>query len=233
MASPAAAVVTTKALTGLDIGIIALYFVIIFGIGVYFARKGRSSVDYFLAGRNLGYPLAIFSIFATWFGAETCVGSAGAVYAEGLSGGSADPFGYALCLLLMGVVFAAPLWRRKLTTLADLFRERYSPGVERLAVLMMAPTSIMWAAAQIRAFGQVVAASSEIGVDVRAVIKDVAEIKVDVRAVKGDVMAVIKDVAEIKGKISQMPTTFQMQAWFVGVSLGLVALVFAVARALK
>ena len=53
-----------------------------------------------------------------------------------------------------------------------------------------------------------------------------SEISVDVRAV-------IKDVAEIKGKISQMPTTFQMQAWFVGVSLGLVALVFAVARALK
>lgn len=48
-----------------------------------------------------------------------------------------------------------------------------------------------------------------------------------------DVRAMIKDVAEIKGKISQMPTTFQMQAWFVGVSLGLVALVFAVARALK
>ena len=55
MASPAAAVVTTKALTGLDIGIIAVYFVIIFGIGVYFARKGRSSVDYFLAGRNVGW----------------------------------------------------------------------------------------------------------------------------------------------------------------------------------
>jgi hypothetical protein len=48
-----------------------------------------------------------------------------------------------------------------------------------------------------------------------------------------DVRAVIKDVAEIKGKISQMPTTFQMQAWFLGVSLGLVALVFAVARAFK
>ena len=44
------------------------------------------------------------------------------------------------------------------------------------------------------------------------------------------VRAVIKDVVEIKGKISQMPTTFQMQ---VGVSLGLVALVFAVARALR
>ena len=56
MATPtAAAVVTTKSLTGLDIGIIAVYFVIIFGIGVYFARKGRNSVDYFLAGRNVGW----------------------------------------------------------------------------------------------------------------------------------------------------------------------------------
>ena len=63
MASPAAAVVTTKALTGLDIGIIAVYFVIIFGIGVYFARKGRSSVDYFLAGRNVGW----FAIGASLF----------------------------------------------------------------------------------------------------------------------------------------------------------------------
>ena len=48
-----------------------------------------------------------------------------------------------------------------------------------------------------------------------------------------DVRALIKDVAEIKGRITQMPTTFQMQAWFVGVALGLVALVFTIARAVK
>ncbi len=61
---------------------------------------------------------------------------------------------------------------------------------------------------------------------VKALEARASEISVDVRAV-------IKDVAEIKGKICQMPTTFQMEAWFVGVSLGLVALVFAVARALR
>lgn len=48
-----------------------------------------------------------------------------------------------------------------------------------------------------------------------------------------DVKALIRDVSEIKVKISQMPTTFQMQAWFVGVSMGLVALVFTIARAVK
>src|SRR5439155_11737889 len=69
---------------------------------------------------------------------------------------------YGFTLLFMGLVFAVPLWRRRLTTLADLFRSRYSPGVERLAVLMMAPTSVLWAAAQIRGFGQVLGASSQL-----------------------------------------------------------------------
>ena len=80
-------------------------------------------------------PLATFSIFATWFGAETIVGSAGRAYRDGVSLGSAEPFGYALCLVLMGAVFAVPLWRQKLTTLADLYRRRYSVGAERLASL--------------------------------------------------------------------------------------------------
>ncbi len=132
-------------------------------IGVLVSRHIKSESDYLLAGRSFGYGLASFSIFATWFGAETVVGSAGKMYKEGLSGASADPFGYTICLFLVGIFYAVPLWRRGLTTLADLFHSRFSPGVERLAVLMMAPTSVMWAAAQIRAFGQVISASSELG----------------------------------------------------------------------
>lgn len=132
-------------------------------IGVLVSRRIKTEADYMLAGRSLGYGLATFSIFATWFGAESCIGAAGKVYEEGLSGSAADPFGYGLCLILMGLVFAVPLWRRGFTTLADLFQVRYSKGVERIAVLMMVPTSVMWAAAQMRAFGQVLEASSELG----------------------------------------------------------------------
>ncbi len=134
-------------------------------IGLAVSRRVTSEEDYLLAGRSLGPGLAVFSFFATWFGAESCLGTAGAIYARGLSGGSSDPFGYALCLILMGIVFAAPLWRRRLTTLADLFRDRYSPGVERLVVAITVPTSILWAAAQVRAFGQVLDASSGVGVE--------------------------------------------------------------------
>ena len=41
------------------------------------ARRVRSAADFLLAGRSLGYVLATFTIFATWFGAETCIGAAG------------------------------------------------------------------------------------------------------------------------------------------------------------
>jgi hypothetical protein len=84
----------------------------------------------------------------------------------GLAGGTADPFGFGLCLIGMGIVFAVPLWKRKLITLADLFRQRYSSGVEKIAVFMMLPATLMWAAAQIRAFGQVLTASSSLELEV-------------------------------------------------------------------
>ncbi|MGH7503365.1 MAG: sodium:solute symporter family protein [Longimicrobiales bacterium] len=135
-------------------------------IGAWVAKRIRTEEDYLIAGRSLGYGLGIFTIFATWFGAETCIGAAARIYENGLAGGSADPFGYALCIVFMGAVFAVPLWRRKLTTIADLFRQRYSISVERLAVLLMVPTSLLWAAAQIRAFGQVLAASSTLEVEI-------------------------------------------------------------------
>jgi Na+/proline symporter len=137
------------------------YVVLQVAIGFAVSRRVRTEDDYLLAGRRLGYPLATFSIFATWFGAETCIGAAGAVYESGLAGARADPFGYTACILLAGILLAIPLWRAGITTLGDLFRQRYSPGVERFAVLLMVPTSILWAAAQIRAFGQVLASTSD------------------------------------------------------------------------
>jgi Na+/proline symporter len=165
---------------------ISIYVIAQLGIGAWISRRIRTEDDYLVAGRSLGYGLAIFTVFATWFGAETCIGAAGAIYEEGLSGGSADPFGYALCLFFLGAVYAVPLWRRKLTTMADLFRMRYSVGVERLAVALMVPTSLLWAAAQVRAFGQVLSASSSMAVNVTITI---AAVVVIIYTVSGGLLA--------------------------------------------
>jgi SSS family transporter len=136
------------------------YILVQLGIGIFVSRRISTEDDYLVAGRSLGPWVATFTVFATWFGAETCIGAAGAVYERGLVGGSHDPFGYAICVVLTGLLFAVPLWRLKLTTLADVFRLRFASSVERLAVVLMVPTSLFWAAAQVRAFGQVLSHAS-------------------------------------------------------------------------
>lgn len=141
---------------------IAVYVGFQLGLGAFVSRRIKNDEDYLVAGRSLGPALATASVFATWFGAETCVGAAGEVYAYGLSGIAADPFGYGLTLILFGLLVARPLWRAKVTTIADLYRNRFSPGVERAVALLMIPGSVLWAAAQIRAFGSVVASATDL-----------------------------------------------------------------------
>jgi len=137
-----------------------LYIAAQLAIGVIVSRRVRNEDDYLVAGRSMGYTLSVFSIFATWFGAEACSDAAGTVYSDGLSWTSTEPYAYGVAIALAGVWLALPLWSRKLTTIADLFRERFSPGVERFAALLLIPTSLFWAAAQVRVFGHVIAGAS-------------------------------------------------------------------------
>ena len=149
------------ALTWSILGYVALQL----AIGLWVARRVRSEDDFLVAGRSLGVWTVGASVFATWFGAETCVSAAGQVRADGLTLLTAvEPFGFGLCLVLGGALLAAPLWRRRITTIADLLRARYGPTTERIAAIVTIPTSILWAAAQVRAFGEVLAVGTELSV---------------------------------------------------------------------
>lgn len=144
---------------------LGIFLALQLGIGVLISRRISDEADYLVGGRRLGYLLMTASVFATWFGAETVIGSAGEVFAHGLSLASAEPFGYALCLIVMGALIARPLWSRGLTTLADLYRQRFGERTERLAAIILIPSSVLWAAAQIRAFGQVIASAGPVSVE--------------------------------------------------------------------
>lgn len=146
-----------------EFALVIIYVCCMIGMGFYFSKRIKTDDDYFLAGRKLGPWLATFAIFATWFGAETCIGTAGAVYRGGLSGIHADPFGYTICLLIMGFVLAKALWNKKITTVPDLFRTRYSPLAEKIAAIIIIPGSIIWAGAQVRALGQIIQITTDYG----------------------------------------------------------------------
>ena len=125
--------------------VLAIYVGLQLALGLWIARRVHSADDFLVAGRRLGPVLATVSIFATWFGAESCIGAAGSIYADGLGWYSVEPFGYGLCLLLLGAFFAARLWRTGVTTVADLFGQRYGASTARIAALLMVPTSLLWA----------------------------------------------------------------------------------------
>lgn len=143
-----------------------MYVVLQLAITLIVVRGVHSEKDYLLAGRKLRLPMVTMTVFATWFGAESCIGAAGAIYENGLSGGRADPFGYALCIFFMGFFFARKLWQRKLTTLADFYRQRYGHAIEKFGVLLIVPPSVIWAAAQILAFGHVLSASTTLSLEI-------------------------------------------------------------------
>lgn len=146
------------------IGVLAYVFVQLL-IGILVSRSIKTEDDYLVAGRRLGMPLVACSVFATWFGAETCVGAAGEIYRDGIGRTSVEPFAYGICLVLTGLLFVTPFWKRRITTLADFFRMRFSATTERLAAVLLIPTSVLWAAAQVRAFGHVLATSSSMSVE--------------------------------------------------------------------
>ena len=67
------------------IEIIAVYFIILFIIGIYAHKKTKATPeDYFLAGRNFGTIILFFTLVATNFSAFTFLGFAGKAYKDGM-----------------------------------------------------------------------------------------------------------------------------------------------------
>src|SRR2546429_8561280 len=84
----AAEIATThKALANLDLAIIGVYFLIVFGIGFYFSRRERTSEEYFLAGRDVGWFFIGASLFVSNISTEHFIGPSGTGASSGVAGG--------------------------------------------------------------------------------------------------------------------------------------------------
>jgi SSS family solute:Na+ symporter len=66
----------------LDTTIVFVYFAIVFGIGLYFSRRQKTTQDYFLAGRNVPGWVVGFAILGTMISSTSFVGHPGNVYAR-------------------------------------------------------------------------------------------------------------------------------------------------------
>jgi solute:Na+ symporter, SSS family len=114
-----------RELATVDIVIIAIYFVIIFAIGLYFARKERTSTEYFLAGRNVGWFAIGASLFVSNISTEHFIGLAGSGASSGLAVGH---FEWLACIivLILGWVFVPFYLRSNVFTMPEFLERRFN-----------------------------------------------------------------------------------------------------------
>jgi SSS family transporter len=134
---------------------VVLYLLLSVGIGVYASTRVHNSRDFVVAGRNLPLPVVTATVFATWFGAETVLGTSAVFVQDGLGGVVTDPFGASMCLILAGLFFAPLLYRMNLLTLGDYYRERYNRPVELIMTVCIMLSYLGWVSAQVVALGLV------------------------------------------------------------------------------
>jgi solute:Na+ symporter, SSS family len=117
--------VTHRTLAPIDLIIIAIYFVLIFGIGFYFSMKERTSEDYFLASRNIGWFAIGASLFVSNISTEHFIGLAGSGATVGLAPGHYEWLA-ALILLLLGWVFVPFYLRSNVFTMPEFLERRFN-----------------------------------------------------------------------------------------------------------
>ncbi|MBS0292231.1 MAG: sodium:solute symporter family protein [Proteobacteria bacterium] len=134
--------------------VIAYLFVTI-GIGLWAAQRVKNTADFAIAGRHLPMYMIITTTFATWFGSEIVLGVPAKFIKGGLNAVVEDPFGAGMCLILVGLFFAAKLYRMTLLTISDYYRERYGRVVEIGCSLIIMLSYLGWVSAQVTALGLV------------------------------------------------------------------------------
>jgi SSS family transporter len=137
------------------LSLVIIYLLVTIAIGLWAAKRVKNTADFAVAGRHLPLVMIITTTFATWFGSETVLGIPAKFVEGGLNGVVEDPFGAGACLILVGLFFAAKLYKMTLLTISDYYRERYGRGIEVVCSLIIILSYLGWVSAQVTALGLV------------------------------------------------------------------------------
>jgi SSS family solute:Na+ symporter len=141
-------------LATIDIVVVLVYFVAIFGLAQLVSRDKaghqKNSTDYFLASRNLPWWAIGASLIAANISAEQIVGMSGSGYAIGLAISSYEWMA-ALTILIVGKFFLPIFLKNQIYTMPQFLEQRYGPATRTLLAIFWLGlyvfvnlTSIIW-----------------------------------------------------------------------------------------
>ncbi|MBN8730137.1 MAG: sodium:solute symporter [Acidobacteria bacterium] len=120
----------------LDLAIVLLYLTAVVAAGYLSSRHAsKSSSEYFLAGRSLGWVMIGSALFASNISTIHLVGLAASGYNEGLVWGNFEWMA-TLTLILLSLVFAPFYYRSRIATLPEFLERRYCSGARGMLAFM-------------------------------------------------------------------------------------------------
>ena len=112
----------------LDLVVIALYFIIVMGVGLWISRLDkRGDADYFVAGRKLAWWAIGGSLFATNISSEHLIGLAADGFRTGLAVGNYE-WGACIILIILATVFVPFYVGSKVRTMPEFLERRFGTG---------------------------------------------------------------------------------------------------------
>ena len=126
-----------------DLLIIAIYFVVVLGIGIYLRRYANSSQDFFLAGRDMSAWVAGLSFLSANLGALELMGWAAAAYQYGILAAHFYWIAAFPSMVFLGLVMMPFYYISKTHSVPGYLQLRYGEGTRALSGISFAFMTIL------------------------------------------------------------------------------------------
>ena len=144
-----------KSLAFLDYAVIAVFFAVMIGVGVYYSRKAKSSDQFFGNDKSIPWWLSGVSFYMNSFSALAFVMYSALAYKFGWVPVTVSWL--SVPAVLLGAWFLAVRWRRAAKgSPIDYIAERYTPGMCRTLAILGLPMQLLDNALKLLAIGTVV-----------------------------------------------------------------------------
>jgi high affinity choline transporter 7 len=173
-----------------------VFYLLIFATGAYAStlRQSDNSEAFLLAGRKLPLWMAVFTMSATWVGGGFINGTSEYTASAGLVWVQA-PWGYALSLIIGGLLFARKMRRYEFNTMLDPLEQRFGKRIAALLFLPALSGEIFWTAAILTALGTTFA--TIVGLDTQTAILLSAAIAISYTVLGGLWSVALTDVVQL------------------------------------
>ncbi|MCM3570592.1 sodium:solute symporter [Neobacillus mesonae] len=138
----------------MDVLIILVYFTVLIVVGIIGAKRAKSSEDYILAGRNLGFFMYFGCLGAVILGGASTIGTTSLGYNYGISGVWLV-FMLGFGIMLLGLFLIKRITSFKVMTISEFLGKRFNSQSQLISALVAAIYDMMVSVTQVIGMGTI------------------------------------------------------------------------------